>query len=244
MLLIPSFSFSQIGDRRNDFAVGVNVGYNMSSVGFNPDIPQKQLGGLQGGITVRYTCEKYFKSICSLVAELNISQMGWNEDIKDVNDEPVINEYTGLAEEFKRQITYIQLPLLARLGWGRERKGFQGFFQLGPQFGYYLSDKITTNFDYYKRNYGDRASAASQYAWQDTLAIKHKFDYGISAGVGMEYSHPKVGHFILEARYYYGLGDMFGNSKRDDFGRSNNQAITVKLTYLFDLVKTKNDKIK
>lgn len=244
LLLIPSLSHAQIGDRRNDFSVGVNVGYNMSSVGFNPDIPQKQLGGLQGGITVRYTCEKYFKSICALVAELNISQMGWNEDIKDVNDEPVINEYTGLAEEYQRQITYFQLPLLARLGWGRERKGFQGFFQLGPQFGYYLSDKVTTNFDYYQRNYGDRASAASQYAWQDTLAIKNKFDYGIAVGAGLEYSHPKLGHFILEARYYYGLGDMFGNSKRDDFGRSNNQAITVKLTYLFDLVRTKNDKIK
>lgn len=244
MVILPMAIYAQIGDRRTDFAVGVNAGYNMSSVGFNPDIPQKSLGGLTGGITIRYCCEKYFKSICSLVVELNISQMGWNEDIKDADNNPVINEYTELPEEFKRQVTYVQMPLLARLGWGRERRGFQGFFQLGPQMGYYLSDKITTNFDYDKRNYGDRASATMQYAWQDTLAIKHKFDYGITAGAGLEYSNPKLGHFIIEARYYYGLGDMFGNSKRDNFGRSNNQAITVKLTYLFDLIKTKNDKIK
>jgi hypothetical protein len=49
---------------------------------------------------------------------------------------------------------------------------------------------------------------------------------------------------MLEGRYYYGLGDIYGNSKRDFFGRSNNNAIVVKLTYLFDIMKTNNSKIK
>ena len=33
---------AQIGEHRNDFSIGVNGGYLMSSVGFTPSIPQSQ----------------------------------------------------------------------------------------------------------------------------------------------------------------------------------------------------------
>lgn len=234
---------AQVGDYRSDLSIGFNGGYMMSNVGFNPDIPQKQLGGMTGGLTIRYTCEKYFNTICALVGEVNIAQAGWKEDIRDVNDMQVINPATHLPEEYQRTLTYLQMPLMARLGWGRERKGFQFFIQLGPQVGYLINDKADSNFDYKDRNTADRLGAQKDAA-QDTLDIKHKFDYGIAAGAGIEFSHPKVGHFILEGRYYYGLGDIYGNSKRDYFGRSNNNSIIVKLTYLFDISRTKNSKIK
>lgn len=235
--------YSQIGEFRSDLSLGVNGGYVMSSVGFNPEIPQKMHGGITGGLTVRYSCEKYFKSICALVGEVNFTQMGWKEDILTADDMPVINKVTGLPEEFQRELTYVQIPIFARLGWGRERKGFQFFFQVGPQVGFFLNDKITSNFNYDERNTSDRVGVQRDAA-QDTLAIKNKFDYGIAGGLGLEFSHPKVGHFLLEGRYYYGLGDIYGNSKRDYFGRSNNSAIVVKLTYLFDIMKTNNSKIK
>lgn len=243
VLLFSVRASAQIGEYRSEFAVGVSGGYVLSSVGFNPDIPQKQLGGITAGFTVRYTCEKYFKSICALVGEVNITQAGWCEDILTVDDTPVLNATTGKAETFERRITYLQVPLMARLGWGRERKGIQCFFQVGPQIGVYLSDKCTSNFAYEERNIYDRIGA-QQDAVQDTLAIENKFDYGITGGLGIEYSQPKVGHFMLEARYYYGLGDMFGNSKQDYFGRSNVNSIIIKLTYLFDVKKTKNNRIK
>ena len=79
---------------------------------------------------------------------------------------------------------------------------------------------------------------------QYDMPVKNKFEYGITAGLGIEVNTRKAGHFLLEGRYYYGLGDIFGNSKRDYFGRSNNGSIIVKLTYLFDVMKTKNSKIK
>lgn len=235
-LFMSSVIRAQIGDHRNELAIGFNGGYVMSNVGFTPSVTQKMHGGLTGGFTVRYTCEKYFKSICAIVGEVNIAQMGWKEDILNVNDEPVINSVTGVAEEYERQLTYIQVPLLARLGWGRERKGFQAFFQLGPQVGMFLSDKKKSNFDYASRNVGDRVGALRD-AVMDTLAIQRKFDYGITAGLGLEYSHPKVGHFLVEARYYYGLGDIYANSKSDYFARSNNSGIYIKLTYLWDVLK-------
>ena len=235
-LFMSSVIRAQIGDHRNELAIGFNGGYVMSNVGFTPSVTQKMHGGLTGGFTVRYTCEKYFKSICAIVGEVNIAQMGWKEDILNVNDEPVINSVTGVAEEYERQLTYIQVPLLARLGWGRERKGFHAFFQLGPQVGMFLSDKKKSNFDYASRNVGDRVGALRD-AVMDTLAIQRKFDYGITAGLGLEYSHPKVGHFLVEARYYYALGDIYANSNYDYFARSNNSGIYIKLTYLWDVLK-------
>ena len=80
---------AQVGDYRTDLAVGVNGGYVMSNVAFVSKVPQSMLGGLTGGITARYTCEKYFSSICAVTAELNYAQIGWKEKIWDMNDQPV-----------------------------------------------------------------------------------------------------------------------------------------------------------
>jgi hypothetical protein len=71
------------------------------------------------------------------------------------------------------------------------------------------------------------------------MAVEKKFDYGIAAGLGAEYSIPGAGHLLLEARYYYGLGNIYGDTKRDFFGSSNYGNIVVKLSYLFDITKTK-----
>ena len=238
MVTLPSILHAQVGDHRNDLSVGFNGGYTMSNVGFSPNVPQSQLGGFTAGATIRYTCEKYFKSICAIVAEVNLTQMGWKESITDQDNNPVINAFSNEAEQYQRQLTYIQVPLMARLGWGRERKGFQAFFQLGPQLGFFLNDKVTTNFEYDNRNISDRVGV-QQYAYQDTIEIQNKFDYGIAVGLGAEYSIPKAGHILLEGRYYYGLGNLYGDTKRDFFGSSNFGNIVIKLTYLFDITKTK-----
>lgn len=241
---LPFSASAQVGEYRTDLAVGVSGGYMLSNVGFVPEVPQGMLGGMTGGVTIRYTCEKYFMSICSIVAEFNLAQTGWKEDIKDVDDQPVYYvDDTGHTNplQYERQMRYLQIPLMARLGWGRERKGFQAFFQLGPQVGMFLGDKIKTNV---VPGYGTETERASHVVAQDTMAVQRKLDYGIVAGAGVEFSHPKLGHFLLEGRYYYGLGDMYNNSKSDFFGRSNFGQIVIKATWLFDLIKTKNDKIK
>ena len=232
---------AQVGQHRSDFAVGVNGGYVLSNVAFVPNISQTFHGGLTGGLSYRYVCEKYFKSICSIYGEINYAQIGWKEEILDIEDKPVVNEETGLEEEFQKTITYIQFPIMARMAWGRERKGLNFFFQVGPQFGLYLNEKSKSNFEFERRNRTDRVN---QIVVQDTMMVENKFDYGIAAGLGLEYSHPKLGHFLVEGRYYYGLGNIYHDSKRDFFGRSNFGNIIVKVTYLFDLFRTKDEKIK
>ena len=118
---------AQIGEHRNDFAIGFNGGYMMSSVGFTPEVQQKQHGGLTGGFSMRYTCEKYFKTICSIYAEVNYAQAGWEEDILDKENNPVIITETKEAMAYKRTINYIQVPIFAHLAWGRETRGLNIF---------------------------------------------------------------------------------------------------------------------
>jgi hypothetical protein len=244
LAFLPYTATAQVGDYRTDFAIGGSAGYVMSNVGFVPDVPQGWLPGYTAGLSVRYTCEKYFSSICSIVGEVNVTQTGWKEDIRDANNDPVY--YYDDAEKmnplnYERKITYVQIPFLARLGWGRERKGLQAFIQAGPQIGFYLSESTKTNV---MLGHGTANQRASQVVAQDTLAVQNKFDYGIAAGAGIELSLPKVGHFILEGRYYYGLGNIFKNSKSDYFGKSNYGQIVIKATYLFDIIRTRNPKIK
>ncbi len=232
---------AQIGEHRSDFAIGANGGYVLSKVGFTPTVQQKQHGGITGGVSLRYVCEKYFKTICSVYAEVNYAKVGWTEDILDIENNAVLISGTGEALKYQRDITYIQIPVFAHLAWGREERGFNFFVNLGPQIGFYLNESTTTNFDETTSTENDRVSNITA---QYDMPVEKKLDYGIAAGAGMEYSIPKVGHFLLEGRYYYGLGNIYGSSKKDYFGKSNFGQIVVKASYLFDITRTKNVKRK
>lgn len=228
---------AQVGKYRNDLSLGINAGYVMSNVGFNPKVNQTMHGGITGGFTFRYVCEKYFNTICAVQAEVNYARIGWKEDILDAQDAPVINPATGSAEQYSRTMNYIQIPIFAHLGWGREEKGCQFFVQAGPQIGFCIGETTEANFSLDAPNTDDRVNNITA---QYSMPVENKFDYGIAAGLGLEYSHPKIGHFQLEGRYYYGLGNIYGDSKKDYFGKSNFGNIVVKLTYLIDIIKTKN----
>lgn len=233
-LILPSAATAQIGEHRNVLSLGVNGGYVMSNVGFTPKVNQSMYGGMTGGVSFRYVCEKYFKTICSVQAEVNYARVGWKENLLTQLDQPVVNPQTGTREEYSRNISYIQIPVFAHLAWGREQQGLQFFFQAGPQVGIYLSESTEATYDLSQPNTADRAN---QTVAQETMPVENKLDYGIAAGLGIEYSHRRLGHLQLEGRYYYGLGNIYGDSKKDYFGKSNLGNIVVKLTYLFDIVK-------
>lgn len=238
MLLFPVMLHAQIGEHRNDFAVGFHGGVTLNTMNFMPKVNQKMYQGYQGGVMFRYTCEKYFSTICSVQAEINYAQLGWDEDIIDKNDKPVpsFNPQTGAfdgePERYKRTINYIQVPILAHLAWGKEHRGVNFFFNAGPQFGIYQSESTDTNFSMDKINFGDRSSTICA---QDSMAVENKLDYGIAAGLGIEAHIRHIGRFQLEGRYYYGLGNIYGDSKRDFFGTSAHGTIYIRAAYLFDL---------
>ena len=234
LLCFPLFAHAQIGEHRNTLSIGGNAGYNLTTIRFTPKVVQNMKGGMNLGFTARYTVEKYFSTIASVQAEVNYSQMGWKEDIRDQNDQPVINATTGVAEQYERTINYIQIPFFAHLAWGRENRGVNFFVNAGPQFGVYLSESTKSNFDWDKRNMSDRSNTVVA---QDTMSVENKIDYGIAAGAGMELATKKLGRFTIEARYYYGLGNIYGDSKRDFFGSSNFGTIMIKVGWLWDVMK-------
>lgn len=225
--LVPSALRAQIGEARRGIAIGVNGGLAMNKIGFDPTVKQFWHMGPTFGLTARFTSEKYFGAVCALQLELNYADLGWRENVLNAASQP-------LPDTYRRDQHYIQLPLLARLGWGREERGLMGFFIAGPQLGYCFGEKTaqgttTLNAD------GTPDRPNGLYAQYD-MPIERSFDYGLTGGVGLELS-TRAGHFIIEGRYYYGFGDIYNNSKKDTFSRSNNGAVTVKLTYLIDIRK-------
>lgn len=220
LLLILCFCWAtepvqaQLQDERNNFAVGVNGGINFSSVSLVPRIKSGMLMGPSFGLTARYISEKYFSMICGLQVELNYSQRGWKETYDD-----------GTNDSYHRTMNYIEVPILAHLAFGKdEGKGLRFVFNIGPQFGYFLNEKETYNWT------SERAS--EQYG----KMTEQKIDYGIVGGGGVEI-RTGIGHFLIEARYYYGLSDFYNNSKKDYFERSGHSYIAGRVTYLFDLKK-------
>lgn len=237
-LLAVMSASAQVGEHRSVFSIGGNAGYALSNLSFAPaKVTQGYHGGSTFGFSMRYTSEKYFSTICSVAAEVNFVQLGWKEKILTVNDKPVLLNGTETPMAYQRNMNYVQVPLMAHLAWGRETKGVNGFINLGPQFGVNIGESTEANFNIHDTDAYQLADRACKTIAQDTMAVENKFDYGIVAGAGVEYSHPKLGHFILEGRYYYGLGNIYGDTKRDYFGRSNFGNIVIKATYLFDLFK-------
>lgn len=226
---------AQVGEYRNCFSIGLGGGYALNSINFQPKVTQKMHGGYSFGLTGRYTCEKYFTMLCAVQMEANITQLGWNEKIETLEGYPVINQETGSEEKYQRHQTYLQIPIFAHLSWGKEKKGVNAFVNLGPQIGFLLNEDTNKNYNTPYISGNSNEIRASSVIAQENMPIENKFDYGIMVGAGVEIHINKIGRFDIEGRYYYGLGNIFGDSKRDYFGISSHNTIFVKMTYLHDL---------
>jgi hypothetical protein len=68
------------------------------------------------------------------------------------------------------------------------------------------------------------------------MPVEKNFAWGICGGPGIEL-RTGIGSFQIEGRYYYGLGDIYGNRKSDHFPQSSSQLYFVKITYLVPIMK-------
>ena len=224
ILLLPLLALTahaQVGEQRYNFALGVNGGINLSKVSFMPRVEQKNLMGINAGLTARYISEKYFGMICGAQVEVNFSQRGWDEFYENYPD-----------VHYTRTMNYVEIPFLAHLAFGKDR-GLQFFLNIGPQIGFLLGDSYTQSGDM------EGMIDSNPYAEveQHDKAIDNSFDYGIAGGAGVEFRTKRAGNFLVEGRYYFGLSDFYNSTKKDYFSRSAHGTITVKVTYLFDISK-------
>lgn len=197
------------------FDIGGKAGMTFSRMAFTPGVEQSMAPGILIGLKARYTEEKFF----GLIAELNIEQRGWRE----VFDETEFN--------YTRKLTYITLPILTHIYFGSAKA--KGFFNLGPSVGYMISESISSNFDYNNPASVEGFPIANRHVNQMSMAVKNKFDYGITAGAGFELTLRGRHHLLIEGRYYYGLGSIFPSNKKDEFSASRSNSIEVSLGYMF-----------
>lgn len=212
---------AQVGELRQNFAIGFSGGANLNKVSITPTISggsfslkQGSMMGITGGFTARYISEKYFAMICGVQVEINYAQRGW----KEVFDES--------PDTYTRTMNYVEIPLLAHLAFGRER-GARFFINLGPQMNFLLGES-----EKYSDNWNSETHTGELYG----KMAQNKFDYGIVGGGGLEL-RTKAGNFLLEGRYYFGLADFFNTTKKDPFSRAAHSTVIVKLSYLFDLTR-------
>jgi hypothetical protein len=101
------------------------------------------------------------------------------------------------------------------------KKAFRWFFNLGPEVGVLLDEK---------------APNIAELPESERYKSPKRFDYGICFGTGFEFQ-TKAGIYQLEARYDFGLSDMFPNTASDEFRKSSNQNISLSFGVLFNLLK-------
>ncbi len=198
-------------------SIGARAGASMGRMSFAPSVSQTWTTGSTGAITFRYTEEKLF----GLIAELGWVQRGWKEDF----EEAPLN--------YNRTLTYLQLPILTHIYFGSRR--FKAFINLGPQICYMIHDNIEADFDYHHPETVEGFPLRNRSTEQMYTEVKNKFDYGICASVGGEFFVQPRHSILLEARYYFGLGNIFPSSKADTFSASRVMSLEFSIGYFFRL---------
>ena len=215
-----------------EVAIGVNGGANFSEVSFlhnNKNSYSRYLGsssmksGIRAGVTGRYIAQKHF----GVQMEVNYVQAGWQEKFRD---ETILNGSDVNGLKLKRELDYIEVPLLAHIYFGKK---FRYYFNLGPKLAFMTSMKeLESNRSFDKETFNVDGMDDPRV---EEDPYHHKVDYGVTIGVGFEYPVWKT-KLTLEGRYGFGFEDVFPNSKSDLYQRSNNQMASVTMSVLIPVL--------
>ena len=196
------------------FSIGAHGGVTLSNIAFTPKTKEKMLMGQMFGLQVKYWEERNF----GLLAELNFEQGGWKEN------------FEGAPFEFERKLNYLRLPVMTHIFF--EKRHLSGFVNLGPEIGYLLSSTKSANFDVNNID-GIPDFPPNRETDQLRLEPSHRFDYGITAGAGIDFIIKRRHRIRLEGRYYFGIGNIFPDDRKDTFSASRNSSILIMLGYSF-----------
>lgn len=195
-------------------SLGVRGGADMSQVMFHPSVSQKFKVGATAGFTFRYIEENHF----GIIAELDFTQRGWTEDFEDA------------PFSYSRTLNYIEIPVMTHIYFGRRGRFF---FNAGPVVGYMLGDSMKSNFNPYDWKHEPGFPDRNRTNDQIDMQISNRFDYGICAGLGGEFNINRKNSLSLEARFYYGLGNIMPSKRADVFSASNSMTISLAVGYWF-----------
>ena len=192
--------------------IGGHAGLNLSRVEFTPSVTQGFNPGINAGINFRYIEEKHF----GFIVELNWEQRGWKEDFEDLN------------YKYSRTVNFIQLPFLAHIYFGNRGKFF---INAGPSISLRLSESTNTDIDL--TTISSNSDFNNRVTYQMLEPVHQKVDYGIQGGIGGEFSINKRNSIYLDARFYFGLGNLLKSGRTENIRGSNPMTISVSAGYWF-----------
>ncbi len=208
-LMLMSLSLMAQTRIPRELHLGVTGGPLLSEYSFHPSVTQQYTRGYTAGVSLRYIEETLF----GLQAEFHLTQRGYSDMFEDEED-----------LKFTRRLTYLEMPILAHV-YFKVGKRHEVTFDAGPKLGYYLWDSTESTLP---ETFGRPGDAHANYIYKHhELPVEKKFDYGIMAGLGYEYKFSPKMSAQISGRYYYGLGNIWPDSKADDFEQSSNQTIEV-----------------
>lgn len=211
-LLVSAITTHGQNTFKRELSIGGSFGMGVSTVSFVPKVQTNFLLGTHVGFTGRWITENHL----GIILEVNYTQQGWDEKFEDK------------TLQYTRKIDVIEVPFLTHIYFGGKRVRF--FINLGPKIGFVINENTTNNLGSFEESLDDRVQELHG------KSVEKKFAWGIGGGPGLEL-RTGIGNFLLEGRYYYGLGDFFNNRKEDPFPQSSSQVIFGKLTYLIPLMK-------
>ncbi|MDR2475109.1 MAG: PorT family protein [Bacteroidales bacterium] len=211
LVSFPSRSQEQAVHR--EIAVGAFTGITLSKVSFFPKISEKYALGYVIGAKFRFISEKYW----GFLLEPNYCRNGWTENF---NEYQFAEGETAHSLSYSRSLHYLELPFMTHYYLGNKQRVF---VNAGPVARILFYESESIGFDQAPTTYGQGAYSKP---------TDNMFDYGIAGGIGFELQ-TKKGNFALEGRYYFGLGDIFGNRKTDFFSKSANEYIVITFACLF-----------
>lgn len=160
--------------------VGVNYGYGISGVNFQPDQKQTSYpGSFSTGLSFKYQNEKHF----AFQAELNYTHRGYKKP--EIGDSVYTRTYNSVMLPMMGQYTatYKRVSVVMNLG-------FYASYLLDSK------DQIKTKGVAYKNDY------------EFFLKRDHRYEFGVLGGGGLSLNlNPFM--LQVETRYYYGLTNLY-----------------------------------
>ncbi len=199
------------------------------------------------GVVGEYT----FTEHLSLLAEVDFSgQGGVRKGMQPITQSPAglppLPEGQYLYGDFKNEsiLNYLEIPVMIKY-----RRNFaeqwNWFAEAGPFVGFLLEAKEKTSgtSEIYVDKDGTMPLAVEgqplpPQSFDQTTDVKsdlHKFNWGVTGGVGISYLATKNSQIILDARGEYGLREVQRNTERDGSSHTGNAVFSIGYLYNFGL---------
>ncbi len=197
-LMLSIGLYAQESDRV--WSIGPEVGAAFSNHGKDADDSEYKSGLVAGGF-VNYSIRNTY----GFTAKVLFNQKGAKSEDGD----------------FKERLNYIEVPVLARVYFNREGTVRPNVF-VGPSFAFLTGAQWKVGDDDYE-NVEDIEGIDLFDDIDSYKDVYNTFDFGMSLGLGLNIKVGPEMYFIIDARYTYGLSEVYKNAD----GNSNNQNATV-----------------